>query len=109
MPLTVFRSSHHWRQLAADTDTTIDFGRTYARIDFLVLNNAALVSFSGDGSVFSLPREYPAGVIASLDRLVRAIRFRNAVALAVATLDADLFFDPVEVVGAPTFREQPGR
>lgn len=102
MPLTTFRQFHHLAGTAPDTTPReFDLYPPAMRIDIAVFTNDALVSFSPDGIFFSTERRFPAGMIASLDGVVRKLRIRNRVVAAPADYDISGFYSPEEVVGTP--------
>ena len=71
------------------------------RLDIAVFDNIALLSTSPDGFHWGTEREVPAGVIASLDQLVRSFRIRNKTVASVARYDFTAYYDPIEIVGRP--------
>lgn len=101
MPLTVFRDCWHLAGNCNDTDTDYDVGNAALRVDFAILDNTAMVSFSTDGRYFTTPREISGGVFASIDFVVRKIRLRNKSAGVVARYDFTGYFSPIEITGAP--------
>lgn len=102
MPLTVFHQHHHLAGNAPDTTpTTFDLNPPALRFDLAIFDNIALVAFSDDGIHFSTEREFPAGVLSSLDIIVRKFTIRNKTALSVARFDVTAFYDAVEIVGRP--------
>lgn len=102
MPLTIFNQSAHGAGNAPDTNPLlIDLNPAALRLDLAIFDNIALVSFSADGFHFGTEREFPAGVLSSLDILVRAFRIRNKTVASVARYDFTAFYDPVEIVGRP--------
>ncbi len=102
MPLTIFTLTHHAAGSAPDTTPRqIDFQPPAMRIDIAIFDNVALLSFSSDGIFYSTEREFPAGVLSSLDQRVASVRIRNKTALSIARYDMTGFYSPLEVVGAP--------
>ncbi len=102
MPLTIFTLTHHAAGSAPDTTPRqIDFQPPALRLDIAIFDNVALISFSSDGIFYSTEREFPAGLVASLDQRVQSIRIRNKVVLSIARYDLNAFYSPVEVVGRP--------
>ncbi len=100
MPLTIFGKQMHQAGSAPDTTPVIfDVQPEALRMDLAIFDNAALVAFSDDGIHFSSEREYPAGVLSSLDIRVRKWSVRNKVVLSIARFDATFFLDPIEIVG----------
>lgn len=102
MPLTIFAQNAHGAGSAPDTNPLqIDLYPPALRIDLAIFDNSALVSFSDDGTHFGTEREFPAGVLSSLDVLVRSFRIRNKTALSIARYDFTAFYDPLEITGRP--------
>jgi hypothetical protein len=102
MPLTIFNQSAHGAGNAPDTTPLdIDLNPPAMRLDLAIFDNSALVSFSADGRNFGTERELPAGVISSLDILVRKMRIRNKTVASVARYDFTAYYDPIEIVGRP--------
>ncbi len=100
MPLTIFSLTHHAAGSAPDTTPRqLDFNPPAMRMDIAIFDNVAMISFSSDGIFYSTEREFPAGIIASLDQKVQSLRIRNKVALSVARYDLNAFYSPLEVVG----------
>lgn len=100
MPLTIFGEYAHGAGSAPDTiPLLIALQPPALRIDLSIFDNAALVAFSEDGIHFTTEREFPAGVLSSLDILVRAFTIRNKTLLSVARYDFTAFYDPIEIVG----------
>lgn len=102
MPLTIFRQSHHAAGTAPDTNPLqLDFSPPVMRLDLSIFDNPVLVAFSSDGVYFSTEREFPAGMISSLDLLVGSMRIRNKTALSPGRYDATGYYSPIEIVGEP--------
>ncbi len=102
MPLTVFTLAHHLAGTAPDTTPReFEFNPPAMVIDIAIFTNDALISFSADGVFFSTERRFPAGVISSLNQVVRRMRIRNRVVAANADYDINAFYAPQEVVGTP--------
>jgi hypothetical protein len=102
MPQTIYKQSHHLAGSAPDTTPSqFDLKPQALRLDIAIFDNVALVSFSDDGIFFSTEREFPAGIITSLDLLCQSVRIRNKVPASVARYDITAFYSPVEVVGVP--------
>jgi hypothetical protein len=100
MPLTIFNQSAHGAGNAPDTNAVrIDLNPAAMRLDLAIFDNSALLSFSRDGYHFDTEREFPAGVLSSLDILVRAFTIRNKTVASVARYDFTAFYDPIEIVG----------
>lgn len=100
MPLTVFHQHHHLAGNAPDTTPqTFDINPPAMRFDLAIFDNSALVAFSDDGIFFSTEREFPAGVLSSLDIIVRKFTIRNKTVASIARFDVTAFYDPVEIVG----------
>ncbi len=110
MPLTIFTLTHHAAGSAPDTTPReIQFNPPAMRIDIAIFDQAALVSFSSDGTFYSTEREFPAGLFSSLDQMVRSLRIRNKTALSIARYDVTAFYSPREVVGTPFVPIQVGQ
>jgi hypothetical protein len=102
MPLTIFADQQHAAGNAPDTTPRqIDLTPPALRLDLAVYDNPALVAFSADGIYFGTEREFPAGVLSSLDLLVQSIRIRNKTVASIARYDLTGFSHPVEIVGTP--------
>ncbi len=102
MPLTIFTLAHHAAGSAPDTTPRqIDFQPPALVLDIAIFDNVALIAFSSDGIFFSTEREFPAGVISSLNQKVQSLRIRNKVVLSIARFDFNAFYSPVEIVGRP--------
>lgn len=102
MPLTIFNQSAHGAGSAPDTNPLkIDLNPPAMRLDLAIFDNSALVAISGDGIHFGTERELPAGVISSLDVIVRAFTIRNKTVASVARYDFTTYYDPIEIVGRP--------
>jgi hypothetical protein len=100
MPLTIFNQSAHGAGSAPDTNPLqIDLNPAAMRLDLAIFDNSVLVSFSADGFHFGTEREFPGGVLSSLDILVRSFRIRNKTAASIGRYDFTSFYDPVEIVG----------
>lgn len=100
MPLTVFHQSMHGAGNAPDNPPLlIDLNPPALRFDLAIFDNSALVAFSEDGIFFSSERELPAGVLSSLDIIVRKFTIRNKTAASIARYDFTAYTDPVEIVG----------
>jgi hypothetical protein len=100
MPLTIFANQHHAAGNAPDTNPiNLDFNPPALRLDFAIFDNSALVSYSSNGLQFTTEREFPAGVLSSIDMQVRVLRVRNKTVASVARYDATGYYDPVEIVG----------
>jgi hypothetical protein len=100
--LTIFTLTHHAAGSAPDTTPLqINFNPPALRLDIAIFDNVALIAFSSDGTFFSTEREFPAGVLASLDQRVQSVRIRNKVALSIARYDLNGFYSPVEITGRP--------
>ncbi len=105
MPQTTYRKLHLAAGSAPDTTPLlIDFNPPALRFDVTIFDNSALLAFSDDGIWFSSEIEFPAGVIASLDQVVRQVKIRNKTALSVARYNMRGYHNPVEVVGDPYVR-----
>jgi hypothetical protein len=102
MPQTIYRTFHHLAGSAPDTTPRqLDLQPLAMRIDIAIFDFPALVAFSDDGIFFSTEREFPAGVLSSLDQLVQSVRIRNKTVASIARYDINGFYSPVEIVGAP--------
>jgi hypothetical protein len=101
MPVTIFGGLMHFAGSCPDTDSDFDVNPAAVRVDFAILDNPALVSWSRDGIYFSAPREISGGVFASVDLLVRKFRLRNKTGGTIARYDFTCYFDPIEITGRP--------
>jgi hypothetical protein len=102
MPQTIYQQAHHAAGNAPDTTPLqIDLQPPALRLDIAIFDQSALVALSSDGVFFSTEREFPGGIIASLDMLVQSIRIRNKTVASIARYDINGFFSPIEIVGAP--------
>lgn len=102
MPQTIYQQSHHAAGNAPDTNPLqIDLQPSALRLDISVFDQSALIAFSPNGIFFSTEREFPAGIIASLDQLVQSIRIRNKTAASIARYDITAYYDATEIVGKP--------
>lgn len=102
MPITIYTQSHHAAGNAPDTNPLqIDLQPQALRLDIAIFDNTALISFSADGIFFTTEREFPAGIIASLDQLVQSVRIRNKVVASVSRYDINGYYNAIEVVGKP--------
>lgn len=102
MPQTIFKQSHHLAGNAPDTNPSqFDLQPSALVIDISIFDNSALISFSSDGIFFSTEREFPAGIIASLNLLTQSVRIRNKTAASVARYDITAYYSPIEVEGVP--------
>lgn len=100
MPQTIFTQSHHAAGNAPDTTPLqIDLKPPALVLDLAIFDNSALVSFTSDGIYWTTEREFPAGVISSLNLLVMSFRIRNKTVASVARYDASAYFGPIEVTG----------
>lgn len=100
MPLTIFAQQHHAAGNAPDTNPILlEFNPPALRLDFAIFDNSALVSYSPDGIHYTTEREFPAGVLASIDIMIRFLKVRNKTVASVARYDATGYFAPVEIVG----------
>jgi|SRR5882672_4666864 len=100
MPLTIFGKQMHLAGSAPDTTpVTFDINPEALRFDISIFDNPALVAFSDDGIHFTTEREYPAGVLSSLDIRVRKFTIRNKTVASIARFDVVAFTDPIEIVG----------
>ncbi len=100
MPLTIFGKQMHLAGSAPDTTPQVfDINPEALRFDLAILDNAALVAFSDDGIHFTTEREYPAGVLGSLDIRVRKFSIRNKTVASIARFDVTAFGDPIEIIG----------
>jgi hypothetical protein len=100
MPLTVFAQQHHAAGNAPDTNPVLlEFNPAALRLDIAIFDNPALVSYSTDGIHYGTEREFPAGVLSSMDVQVRFLKVRNKTVASVARYDATGYFDAVEIVG----------
>jgi hypothetical protein len=97
--VTIFGGLMHFAGNCPDADADFDVNPAALRVDFAILDNPALVSFSQDGRYFTAPREISGGVFASIDFQVRKFRLRNKTAAVVARYDFTCYYDPIEVTG----------
>jgi hypothetical protein len=103
--LIIFGKFAHIAGNAPDTTPqTIPFNPEALRIDITVFDQSALIAFSDDGRNFSTEREFPAGVIASLDIRVRVLTIRNKTVASVARFDITAYSDPILIEGRPYVR-----
>ena len=103
--LIIFGKFQHIAGNAPDTTPqTIDVNPEALRIDLAIFDQSALVAFSDNGINFSTEREFPAGVLASLDIRVRKLTIRNKTVASVARFDITFYTDPVLVEGRPYVR-----
>lgn len=102
MPLTIFTQDHHAAGNCPDTNPLqIDLSPVCMVLDLAIFDNIAMVQFSADGIHFSTPREFPAGVLSSLNMLVSSIRLVNKTPGSVARYDLTGYYGPIEVTGVP--------
>lgn len=100
MPLTIFQNQHHAAGSAPDTNPlNLEFNPPAMRLDFSIFDNTALISYSPDGFHFTTEREIPAGVLGSIDMLIRVFRVRNKTVASVSRYDLTAYYSPVEIVG----------
>lgn len=98
--LIIFGKFMHLAGNAPDTTpTTFDINPEALRIDIGIFDNSALIAFSDDGKFFSTEREFPAGVIASLDIRVRKFTIRNKTVASIARFDVTAYYDPILIPG----------
>lgn len=98
--LIIFGKFMHFAGNAPDTTPiTLDVNPEALRVDIAIFDNIALVAFSDDGKFFSTEREFPAGVISSLDIRVRKFTIRNKTAASVARFDITAYTDPILIPG----------
>ncbi len=110
MPQTIYQLTHHAAGNAPDNlPLKIDLNPPALRIDIGIFDNVALITFSADGIHFLTEREFPAGVLSSLDQLVASFLIRNKTVASVARYDVTAFYSPLEIVGEPYIFGPPGR
>ena len=104
--LIIFGDLMHFAGTAPDTTpATLDVNPEAMRLDLAIFDNTALVQFSKDGRNFSSPREFPAGIIASLDLRVRKIAIVNKTVASPARYDITAYFDPILIQGRQYVRQ----
>jgi hypothetical protein len=98
--LIIFGKFAHIAGTAPDTTPqTIPFNPEALRMDLAIFDNSALIAFSDDGKFFSTEREFPAGVLASLDIRVRVLTIRNKTVASPARFDITVYSDPILIQG----------
>jgi hypothetical protein len=103
--LIIFGKFSHMAGTAPDTNPqTIPVNPEALRIDLAIFDNSALVAFSDNGINFSTEREFPAGVLASLDIRVRVMTIRNKTVASPARYDLTFYTDPILIQGRPYVR-----
>jgi len=103
--LVIFGKFAHIAGNAPDTTPQIiPFNPEALRIDIAIFDQSALLAFSDNGINFSTEREFPAGVLSSLDIRVRVMTIRNKTVASVARFDVTAYYDPILIEGRPYVR-----